>query len=275
MCEWRFARAWGCALDDPPQSTAERGESTERVTPVAAASRRCALYALPMAPALLAPASPLLREHAVIGASTGYMESEREQWGELVVKAAAVSGMAAELSALSESELPSLVSYLGDEPLLPFRYLSVHGPSRERQLHEGELVELLAELPVWVDAIVMHPDTIEDASLYLRLGRRLVLENMDARKHHGRTADELAELFDALPEAGLCFDIAHAKAIDPTMAEGRAILEHHGRRLRHVHVSSLDEDSHHVPLSGEDELLYPPLLRKCRDVPWILEAPAA
>jgi hypothetical protein len=228
-----------------------------------------------MAPALLAPQSSLLRQHSLIGCSTGYMEGQREDWEELVVQAAAVSGLATELSAISEPELPSLIAYLRQSPFLPFRYISVHGPSKQRRLGERELVELLATMPAWIDAIVMHPDTIEDPDLYKPLGRRLVLENLDARTQDGRTAEELARLFDALPDAGLCFDIAHAKSVDPTMAVGRVMLDHYASRLRHVHVSSLDEDSHHVPLSDEDELLYPPLLQKCRDVPWILEAPAS
>ncbi len=53
-----------------------------------------------MAPALLAPQSPLLRQHGLIGCSTGYMESHREEWDPLVVEAAAVSAVAVELSAM-------------------------------------------------------------------------------------------------------------------------------------------------------------------------------
>lgn len=228
-----------------------------------------------MAPALLAPSSPLLRQHGLVGCSTGYMTDHREDWEHLVVEAAAVSGIATELSAISEHELPSLLGFLDLDPVLPFRYISVHGPSKQRKLGERELAELLASLPPWIDAIVMHPDTIEDPDLYRPLGRRLVLENMDARKEDGRTAAQLAPYFEALPDAGLCFDIAHAKSIDPTMTDGQAILDAYATRLRHVHVSSLDDEDHHIPLTSEDEALYPPLLRRCRDVPWILEAPPA
>ena len=64
---------------------------------------------------------------------------------------------------------------------------------------------------------VMHPDTIEDPSKYVALGRDLVIENMDSRKPVGRTANELRSLFGELPEAGFCFDIAHAWSVDRTM----------------------------------------------------------
>jgi hypothetical protein len=228
-----------------------------------------------MAPALLAPPSPTLRQHGLVGASTGHIESHREDWDQLTVEAAAVSGFAVELSALSEDELPSLLEFLNADPQLPFHYLSVHGPSKKRRLPEPELVQLLQAVPPWVDAIVMHPDTIEDPRHYAGLGRRLVLENMDERKKDGRTVAELDRHFQALPDAGLCFDIAHAKSIDPTMQMGHTILDAFVSRLRHLHISSLDESSHHVPLNSEDESLYLPLLQKCRDVPWILEAPLA
>ena len=138
---------------------------------------------------------------------------------------------------------------------------------------EPELTRLLAELPRWIDAIVVHPDVIQDPKNYAPLGRRLVIENMDARKVGGRDASELGHYFGELPEAGLCFDIAHAGSIDEAMAKGAEILDSFTSRLRHVHLSSLDADSHHVPLNPPDADRFSPLLDRCRDVPWILEAP--
>jgi sugar phosphate isomerase/epimerase len=96
---------------------------------------------------------------------------------------------------------------------------------------------------------------------------------MDSRKGRGRTQDELAPLYDELPEAGFCFDIAHAWSMDPDMSVGNDLLDAFGGRLRHLHVSSLSPDLHHVPLSKEHEELFGPLLQRCLDVPWILEAP--
>jgi hypothetical protein len=56
-----------------------------------------------------------------VGASTGYMESRRGAWPELVAEAASVSSVAAELSAISEPELPDLLEFLTTAPRLPFR----------------------------------------------------------------------------------------------------------------------------------------------------------
>lgn len=201
------------------------------------------------------------------------MVDARGDWPTLVETSAATSTLAVELSALGEEELPRLVDFLQGEPSLPFHYVSVHAPSKNLTLSERDRVDLLATLPPRVRAIVVHPDVLEDIDAWLPLGRRLVIENMDARKASGQTADQLEGLFDALPLAGLCFDIAHAKHVDPSLDEGRVILDRFTARLRHVHLSSLDQDGHHVPLTSEDDALYARLLERCRDVPWILEAP--
>lgn len=201
------------------------------------------------------------------------MADYRNDWERLVADAAAVSSMATELSAISASELPGLLAYLRSAPRLPFLFISVHAPSKGRGGDERALVDDLRQVPLWVDAIVVHPDTISDPTLYQRLGRRLALENMDTRKQGGQTADDLAALFRALPEARLCLDLAHAKDVDPSMGVAKDLLRRFSDRLVHVHLSSLDEDRHHVTLTPEDEGLFAPLLARCRDVPWILEAP--
>jgi Xylose isomerase-like TIM barrel len=224
------------------------------------------------------PAAPLtdpgaLLAHHPIGASTGFLVAERGNWPALADGAAALSPFAAELAALSEDELPGLLGYLADGPRLPFHYLSVHGPSKHLKMAEAKLVDSLNRLPAMVDAIVMHPDVVDDPAELRRLGSRLVLENMDTRKADGRTADELAPFFAELPDAGLCLDVAHALDVDATMAVAHELLDRFAPRLRHLHVSSLDAEGHHVPLREADLEAFRPVLSRCRDVPWILEAP--
>ena len=217
--------------------------------------------------------APALLAHHPLGASTGYMADSRGDWPAQVEEAWAVSPFAVELSALAEDELEGLIGYLDGGPRLPFRYLSVHGPSKKRVMPETQLAEVLNSLAPLVDAIVMHPDTMINPEPYRLLGRKLLIENMDARKADGRTFEELARWFDELPEAGFCFDIAHAWSIDEQMAVGDELLDAYRARLRHLHVSSLSPDLAHIPLTEEHEELFAPLLDRCRDVPWILEAP--
>lgn len=208
-----------------------------------------------------------------MGVSTGFMWDSRGDWSTQVRAARNASTFAVELSALSESELPGLLRYFEAGHSSPFRYLSVHGPSKDRVLPEEGLVDLLMQVGQHCDGIVMHPDTMQDPSVYSPLGAKLVIENMDARKPGGRTAVELRSFFRALPLAGFCFDIAHAWSIDRTMRVAEELIDTYKLRLRHVHLSSLSEDLHHVPLTEDHEELFWPLLSRCLDVPWILEAP--
>ncbi len=226
-----------------------------------------------MVPALASPRWPRLRDHSTVGWSTGILTGDRGNWPVLARRAAEQSTLAAELSALSEPELPALLDYLQQADGLPFLFVSIHGPSKQREMPEARLVEILLHLRSKADVVVLHPDAMHDLPEYERLGSLLAVENMDSRKNLGQTVEQLEPIMDALPDARLCFDIAHAKAVDPTMAEGARILDRWLDRLSHVHVSSLDGGCHHVPLTRRDEELFGPLLERCRDVPWILEAP--
>lgn len=195
----------------------------------------------------------------------------RRVWPELVEEACRVSTYAVELSALSGAELPGLLAYLDAQPRLPFRYVSVHGPAKDLEPNDRTTIRLLKRLPLWVRAIVMHPDSLSDPEPYRELGTRLVLENMDDRKATGRTVEEIESCFARLPGAGFCLDVAHAYSLDPSMAVAHDLLDRFRSRLRHVHLSSL-RDGHHVPLTEADEDLFVEVLDRCRDVPWILEA---
>jgi sugar phosphate isomerase/epimerase len=189
----------------------------------------------------------------------------------LVANACRISTFAVELSALSGEELPGLIAYLRTRPRMPFRYVSVHAPVKHRELDDAATVTMLADLPLWVRSVVAHPDALSDVGRYRDLGTRLVLENMDDRKITGRVADELEKLFEELPAAGLCLDVAHVRSVDPTMGAAHELLDRFRSRLRHVHLSSLD-DGRHVPLTEDDEDGFAAVLDRCRDVPWILEA---
>jgi len=214
-----------------------------------------------------------IARHHPLGMSTGALAELRGDWEALVAEARRTSTFAVELAALSADELPDLLHFLAAAPALPFHFISLHAPSKGRRLREKQLIAMLMEVGRSVDAIVVHPDAMDEPARYAALGSALVLENMDSRKRDGRTVAELEPYFAALPQAGFCFDVAHAASVDEELGEGERLLDGFGARLRHVHVSSLDEDCHHVPLSADDEERFAPLLRRCRDVPWILEAP--
>ncbi|MEM7048693.1 MAG: hypothetical protein AAF604_03500 [Acidobacteriota bacterium] len=181
---------------------------------------------------------------------------------------------AIELSALRWDELEPLLEGIPDLPLAGFQHVSVHAPSRLPEDREALLVEsLAASVPVpW--PLVVHPDMVRDPSLWTPLGHRLCLENMDRRKAVGRTVGELEPLFEALPEATFCFDLAHAVHVDPTLAAGRELLAAFGDRLAQLHLSDLTPEARHRPLStAAGERLLPLIEEIPPTVPVILESP--
>ena len=184
-----------------------------------------------------------------IGFSTGALAFADVQRG--LELQAGTDADAVELSALREDELRPLLDLLPKlEPALArYRYVSVHLPSKLRRLSEADVVAAaLTGLPARLP-LVLHPDVVTDPAVWEPLGDRLTLENMDNRKPVGRTADELRPLMEALPEAGFCFDLAHARQVDSSMCTAQRLLWEFGDRLVELHLSELTPDARHVPLS--------------------------
>ncbi len=181
-----------------------------------------------------------------IGFSTGALAL-----GDFHVALAMLAGapvQSVELSALRTEELAPLAEAADSLRVDAFRHVSVHAPSRFRPEEEPEIVALLRTLAErW--PIVVHPDAIHSFSAWREFGPQLWIENMDKRKPIGRSAEELQRVYERLPEAGLCLDLAHARQYDPSMVEVYRILRQHGRRMRQVHLSEVSTSSRHSRLS--------------------------
>ncbi|HEX5446063.1 MAG TPA: TIM barrel protein [Pirellulales bacterium] len=208
----------------------------------------------------------------VVGFSTGSLALGNVRLGLQMVEGHATA--AVELSALREEELVPLVESLDDLDLTGFRYISLHAPSKLRSMSEIEVARLLCPVAERGWPIVVHPDVIGSFDPWRTLGDRLCIENMDKRKPTGRTAGELAAFFRELPDATLCFDIGHARQIDPTMCEADAILRKFGGRLQQVHLSLVNSQGGHEPLNYEAMLAFRRVSHLLpENVPIILETP--
>jgi hypothetical protein len=180
---------------------------------------------------------------------------------------------AVELSALRQDELVPLVEQLDHLDLSPFEYISFHAPSEMERSFEPLALKLLQQVAARKWPIVVHPNAMYNPSEWLCLGSCLCIENMDKRKPVGQTAKDLAEIFEAVPNASLCFDIGHARQVDPTMSEASAILHHFRDRIRQLHVSEVNTQSKHDPLSFESILAFHKVSHLVpADVPVILES---
>jgi len=109
-----------------------------------------------------------------------------------------------------------------------------------------------------------------------RFGELLYIENMDIRKPIGQTASDLAAIFTLLPRARLCFDIGHARQVDPTMTEAAQMLQQFKDRFRQLHISEVNAQSKHDPLSLEAVMAFRRVASLIpSDVPVILESRVA
>jgi hypothetical protein len=157
---------------------------------------------------------------------------------------------AVELSALRLHELPQLAKSANSLDLAGYRYISVHAPSHFAAIDEGRVVSLLAGLADRGWSIVLHPDVIFNDAPWLDFGDKLLIENSDKRKSVGRTAAEMESLFGRFPNARFCFDVGHARQVDPTMNEAYLILQQCRPRLSQIHISEVNFFSRHDPLSA-------------------------
>jgi hypothetical protein len=180
---------------------------------------------------------------------------------------------AVELSALRQAELAPLVQQLDQLDLSRFQYISFHAPSAMEQSYEPTALELLRRVAARNWPVVVHPDAMHTPADWACLGDRLCIENMDKRKPIGQTASDLAKFFDILPNASLCFDIGHARQVDPTMSEAWAILQSFREKIKQLHVSEVNTQSKHDPISLESILAFQKVSHLLpADVPIILES---
>jgi len=208
---------------------------------------------------------------APIGFSTGCIKLADLKVG---LSAAETSVAAVELCALREHTFIPLIDSLDELNLDRFSYVSFHVPSKLEKLSEEVVVERLRPVASRGWSMVVHPDVALSPRLWKPFGELLCIENMDKRKPCGRTTDELSEIFEAFPEASLCFDIGHARQIDPTMGEAERMLKTFAGRIRQIHLSAVDSHSKHATLDRQSISEFQRLAHLIpKDAPVILETP--
>jgi hypothetical protein len=207
-----------------------------------------------------------------IGFSTGALAYADFQYGLEMVRQHRLHVV--ELSALRQNELIPMLDAIPHLDLARFTYVSIHAPSYFEPEWEAVLWRRLRDGVRAGWPIVVHPDTINDFGLWRELGEVVCIENMDKRKPIGRTAEELGNVFRELPRATFCFDIGHARQVDPTMTEAYLILRDFGPRLRQVHVSEVNSRSKHDILSYSSIMAFQEISHLVpEEVPVILETP--
>lgn len=206
-----------------------------------------------------------------IGFSSGSIALDKFQVAvDLLIKYGITS---IELSNLREDEVPTFFNNLDNLELSKFQYISYHAPSRLNELSEEKLLDYLHQIKQKKWNIVVHPDIITNFEIWNSLGENLLIENMDKRKSIGRTMSSLESIFEKLPNANLCFDIAHAYQIDSTMIEAIKILKRFKNKIKQIHISSLNSESKHEALTMHSMFNYKFLMDNINiSIPFIIES---
>jgi len=205
-----------------------------------------------------------------IGFPTGALALGDFRYGLKIL--AETNATAVELSALREAELQPLLAALPELDLRKYAHVSLHLPSSIQAGFEAKLLQLIQDIPTeW--PLITHPNIINHWGAWKEFQGRVCVENMDKRKEIGQSARHLRQIFDKLPDATFCFDIGHAHQVDPTMGEAVLILEEFQNKLCQLHVSEVNSESRHDPISLEAAMAFEviaPLIPE--DMPAILES---
>ncbi len=177
-----------------------------------------------------------------------------------------------ELSALRIDELEPLAAAISDLDLQSFSFVSIHAPSWFAAELEQSVVDQLGLFAELGYPVVVHPDVMLTSATWRVLGDKLLVENMDKRKPVGRNVSELKPFFESLPDARFCFDIGHARQVDPSMTEASLLLQAFSDRLAEVHISEVNTASRHDPISRNAVLAFQSVEAYIPDdVPIVLE----
>lgn len=160
--------------------------------------------------------------------------------------------------------------WLALTPSATLTALSIHLPLSD---DPERLAAWAQSLPL--NRFVLHPERPEILPLFRPLGSRLLIENMDGSRGSWRTPDELEEVFEELPEAGVCLDLAHVELIDPSLSLAEEFFARYSERIRQLHLSRLASDYWHLPLTDQALARFAPLLEQAKSIPWVIEAPFA
>lgn len=130
---------------------------------------------------------------------------------------------------------------LSEEDFVGFEWISVHSSkiTYGNNPDTRYIFDKLARLNklVSLDCIVIHPDIVEDFSVFQNTDLPFAFENMDKRKESFQTPEELDELTKKYGFNKFVLDVNHIFTVDPTMELAKRFYEIVGDRIVEIQVS--------------------------------------
>lgn len=155
-----------------------------------------------------------------------------------------------------------------------FEYVSLHAPVNIRYGDNTETKELLHKLEgfyhqLGAELIVIHPDLVDDWSVFEDFKMRWAIENMDNRKKNFKNLDDLEKFFSEHPDWWLVLDVGHVNSNDKTMVLAEELIKAFRDRIVEIHLSGYEK--FHDPLHLTEQV---EIIECCKDlfVPIIIES---
>jgi endonuclease IV len=150
------------------------------------------------------------------------------------------------LSRIKQGQLDEITK----EDLEGFNYVSFHAPKYSYGINEGtkfifseiEKINKIRHL----DAVIFHPDCIEDISAFHHAPFQVLFENMDNRKSLFQTPENIKRIVDENDNFKVVLDVNHIYTNDPTMKLASRFYEELGNKIVQIHLSGYKE--FHDPL---------------------------
>jgi hypothetical protein len=151
---------------------------------------------------------------------------------------------------------------------------SLHLPTSIRYRDDAATREILEKVSAVYSALgaelaVVHPDLIDDVSVFLPYPLAFAIENMDNRKSCFKSDDDMAAFLDANGQWGMVLDVNHAYSNDPSTDLAARMVDRFSSRIKQIHLSGYAQ--FHEPLYETQQR---EIFDECRrlDVPIVIES---
>jgi hypothetical protein len=144
------------------------------------------------------------------------------------------------------NKLPSIIPFVKN-----YSYRSIHLPSNVRYGNNAATKELLTKVmnfyrAISADLALVHPDIVDDWSVFDAFPLVWATENMDNRKRSHKNVDDIEHFFNRNSGWKLVLDLNHCYSNDTSMRLAEELIEKFRDKIAEVHLSGYTK--YHEPL---------------------------
>ena len=143
-----------------------------------------------------------------------------------------------QLMCLTEEDILKLITEITASDLVGFEYVILHAPPIPITANTLELLQRAQNI-FHFQAVVIHPDEIENWEIFARFKLPISIENMDWTRERGKYVDSMQAVFEKI-DARMVLDVNHCYTNDPSMRLAGEMNAEFGDRISQIHVSGFE-----------------------------------